>query len=91
MADEVPIPEQALSDPAAFEVFRVWFAHNSMFMGLGRRFDDPALWGVILAQVAKEAAKLYANDLGMSQVSALLAMKQQFDEEWIAFSSTIVK
>jgi len=62
-----------------------------MFMGLGRRFDEPALWGLILAQVAKEASRLYANEPGTSQVKALMEMKQQFDEEWAAFSSPLRK
>lgn len=83
MANEVPIPPQALSDPDAFEVFRVWYAQGSMFMGLGRAFDDPALWGVILAGVAQQAASYY-DDPALPQKSALLAIKQMFDDECAA-------
>jgi hypothetical protein len=56
MADEVPIPPEALADPKAFEVFRVWYAQNSMYMGLNKRADDPELWGVILAAAAQQGA-----------------------------------
>ena len=80
MANEVPIPPLALSDPNSFEVFRVWFANRSMYMGLGRAFDTADMWGVVLAAAAKQASIYYGNNQKQA-ADALRSIQIMFNDE----------
>ncbi|MGE4063186.1 MAG: DUF5076 domain-containing protein [Rhodospirillaceae bacterium] len=57
---EMPPPAVAKS-PTAFEVMRVWAEPNTeQHFVIRTTWDDPGAWGILLADVAREAAKAYA-------------------------------
>ena len=61
-ADQLRIPDAARTDAKSFEILRVWVArqdqHISMRTGV---WEDPASWGVVLADLARHIANGYEN------------------------------
>ena len=73
--NELPPPPQAFSAEAQ-EVVRAWIIDGGLHVSMMRGFDDPMVWGVLLADVARHAARIYAGeDGGRSEedVAALIA------------------
>ncbi len=55
---ELPTPPNLGTDPDATELVRVWIINQEMACSLyPGAFDDPALWGVVLADVARYVAR----------------------------------
>ena len=63
--DTLGIPPAARSE-GGIEVLRAAVVGQNLAMSLRRAFDDPALWGALLATVARQAAQIYAKDTGAS-------------------------
>jgi hypothetical protein len=81
-AKELDPPPQALSDPQASEVMRVWaLPDQGQVVALTTTWKDPGAWGLMLVDIARHAANAYAND-GMSRAEALARIKALFDAEW---------
>lgn len=59
---ELPIPPEALEDPDAFEIMRLWAGgghlHVTINSGLGGGAED---FGELLADLYEHAARLYAQ------------------------------
>ncbi len=72
--NELPAPPQAFSD-AAQEVVRAWVVDGGLHVSMMKSFDDPMVWGVMLADVARHAARIYAQEDGRTeaQVAGLIA------------------
>jgi len=81
IGDELNPPPIAFSSPQALEVLRVWFEPDSVNqIVLKTTWDDPGAWGLLLADLARHAAKAYANE-GLDPQNALDRIKQLFDAE----------
>jgi Domain of unknown function (DUF5076) len=76
------IPEAARKDRDARELLRVWLAgdkqHVSVRVGV---WDDPAAWGLMLADLARHVANSYHQDKGFDRVKALERIKAGLDAE----------
>jgi len=80
--DELKPPPIAFSSPQAREVLRVWFEPDSVNqIVLKTTWEDPAAWGLLLADLARHAAKAYANE-GLDPQKALDRIKQLLEVEW---------
>ena len=80
--DSLNPPPIAFSNAAAKEIVRVWVEPGSVNqMVLRTTWDDPGSWGLLLADLARHAAKAYANE-GHDHETALNRIKQVFDAEW---------
>jgi Domain of unknown function (DUF5076) len=80
--DHLSIPEAAGSDPAAFELLRVWVAHNEQHVSLKTGvWDDPAAWGIMLADLARHVAEAYKQDEGRDVAATLGRIKAGIDAE----------
>jgi hypothetical protein len=68
----------------AAEALRVWVLPDwsRMQVALQTRHDDPSLWGILLADVARHAAKAYALNGKCSENDALRRIREVFDAEW---------
>ncbi len=80
---ELLIPPAACVDPKALEILRVWAAeggqHVTMATGL---WDDPAMWGLMLVDLAKHVAAAYAHIEGRDRERVLARIREGFDAEW---------
>ena len=78
---ELPIPAGAFSGNSA-EILRAWIVDGGLQVSLQRGFDNPSTWGILMADVARHAARIYEAEGVMSEAEALTAIKSMFDAEW---------
>jgi hypothetical protein len=80
---ELQIPPDALTDPNAVEIARVWGAHGVQHVTLrAGAWKDPGAWGLILVDLARHVANAYAQLVGRDQAEVLARIKESFDVEW---------
>ena len=78
---ELQIPEVAKKDSNAVEILRIWIAGGSQHISLKTGvWEDPAAWGLMLADLAKHVANAYAAD-GMDRAEALCRVYQGLQVE----------
>lgn len=80
--NQLLIPEAAKSDANSLEIIRVWIAnknqHFTLRVGL---WNDPAAWGLLLADLARNVAKSYEQDTGFDPQAALERIRLAFNTE----------
>jgi hypothetical protein len=80
--DQLLIPGAAKTDQNSLEVIRVWVAnqnqHFTLRVGL---WDDPAAWGLLLADLARNVAKSYEQDAALDAKATLDRIKSAFNVE----------
>jgi hypothetical protein len=59
---ELAPPPAALDDKDAKELFRAWIVKGGLQVSMTRGFDDPATWGLLLADIARHASRIYAAE-----------------------------
>ena len=70
--DQLIIPPAASDDAKSFEILRVWIADNQQHLTLDTGvWEDPAAWGIMLADLAKHIAKAYHLENGLDEASTL--------------------
>jgi len=80
--DQLPIPEPARKDPESFELLRVWIAHKGQHVSLlADMWDDPAAWGILLADLAQHVANAYHDQKGFDRAKTLERIKAGLDVE----------
>ena len=58
----IDIPDQVRRDPTAEEILRVWRASDrQVFSARVEHWDDPAAWGLLLADLTRHIARSYAE------------------------------
>ena len=81
-ANQLEIPGAAKMDGSSFEIVRVWIANNgqqvSLMVGV---WNDPAAWGMMLADLARHIARAYAQDADIDARQALDRIRSAFDIE----------
>jgi hypothetical protein len=71
---ELPIPEnvfKAGTDTQTQELLRLWFVDGKPESMLWRAFEDPRVWGLMLAVVARNLSQVYAQDGSTTQEDVL--------------------
>jgi len=78
---ELPLPPIA-QRAGACEVLRAWSGDNlpQQFV-LEKTWQDPAAWGLLLADIARHAARAYADAGNISEAAALVRIKAGLDAE----------
>ncbi|MCD9033360.1 DUF5076 domain-containing protein [Luteimonas sp. Y-2-2-4F] len=78
-ADELAIPPDALSDPEAFELMRLWAAHGQLHVvisgDVGGGAED---FGELLADLFEHASRMFAQRDGMPLSQCRDVMLQDF-------------
>src|SRR5438876_21774 len=80
-------PYQALNIPPAanerggFEFLRCAIVEGGLHVSLRRAFDDPQAWGMLIADVARHAARIFAKETKLSEDAALERIRAMFDAE----------
>jgi hypothetical protein len=67
MSDQeaLTVPMAVQVDPNACELVRVWIANNEQHVSLRSGvWEDPAAWGIMLADLARHVAETYKRDAG---------------------------
>ena len=88
---ELELPPIAKSNPQAVEVLRVWAVPGQpQQLTLKTTWNDPGAWGLLLADVARHAAKAYENE-GHAPGEALKRIQQLLSAEFAAPTDTPVQ
>jgi hypothetical protein len=76
-----PIPPDALSNDKAVEVLRAFVVDGGLSISFTRAFDDPAMWGMMLVDIARHAARVYEKEGAMSGAEAMRRIVEMFESE----------
>jgi Domain of unknown function (DUF5076) len=80
--DQLLIPDAAKSDPQSFELLRVWIANRGQQVSLRAGvWNDPAAWGIMLADLARHVVNSYEQDQAMDRSKTLQRIRAAFDAE----------
>lgn len=82
--NELGVPPSLYSDEQARELARIWSTGNGQVFILNvHEWDEPAAWGLLLVDFARQAASAYAQaSNNWTEEEALAQIKQLFDAEW---------
>jgi hypothetical protein len=78
---ELPVPGAAFETDST-EVFRAWIVGQGLQVSFQMGFKDPAVWGILLVDIARHAARIYEAEGVMSEEDALAAIRSMSDAEW---------
>jgi hypothetical protein len=78
---EQPIPPDALADDNAVEILRAFVVDGGLSIAFTRGFDDPSMWGMMLVDIARHAARAYAKEGVMEEGEALMRIAEMFEAE----------
>ncbi|MEL6064154.1 MULTISPECIES: DUF5076 domain-containing protein [unclassified Methylobacterium] len=77
---ELAIPPDAL-EQGGIEVLRAAVVDGAVSVALRRSFDDPATWGRLLIDLARQAARAYALETDLSEEEALERIRAGWEAE----------
>ena len=78
---EIPIPPVAAQTPDSREVARVWIADGGCHVTLWSAFENPGMWGMLIADLARHAARSSASDKICTEEEALRLIVEYFNRE----------
>lgn len=78
---EQPLPPDVIGRGDATEVLRVFVLDGGLSMAFQRAFDEPDMWGLLLVDLARHAARAYARESEYSEEEALQRIVDMFDAE----------
>ncbi|WP_112663372.1 DUF5076 domain-containing protein [Microvirga flavescens] len=64
------VPPDAV-EKGGVEILRASVVEGAVSIALRRAFDDPFTWGVLLVDLARHAARIYAMETDLSEEEAL--------------------
>jgi hypothetical protein len=77
---ELSAPPDAL-EKGGHEVLRASVVEGGISVALRRSFDEPFTWGVLLVDLARHAARIYALETGVSEDEAFADICAGFNAE----------
>src|SRR3954454_97095 len=78
--EALSVPPDALAK-GGHEVLRASIVEGGVSVALRRAFDDPFTWGVLLVDLARHAARIYALETGISEDEALADIRPGLEAE----------
>jgi Domain of unknown function (DUF5076) len=78
--DALHIPPAAL-EQGGVEVLRAVIIEGGLHVSLRRAFEDPEAWGMLIADVARHVARVYATESQMSEEQTLARLRAIFEAE----------
>jgi hypothetical protein len=64
-----------------FEVLRAAIVDGELHVSLRRAFDDPEAWGMLMADLARHVARIYATEANMREEETLARVRGIFEAE----------
>ena len=64
--DALHVPPAVL-EQGGVEVLRAVIVDGALHVSLRRAFDEPEVWGVLIADVARHVGRLYAKETAMTE------------------------
>jgi Domain of unknown function (DUF5076) len=78
---EQPLPPDVIGREDATEVLRAFVVDGGLSIAFTRAFEEPDMWGLMLVDIARHAARAYARESVMSEEEALARILDMFESE----------
>jgi hypothetical protein len=78
--DALVIPPTAL-EQGGVEVLRAAIVDGGLHISLRRAFDDPEAWGMLIADIARHVARIYATEGKFPEEQTLERIRALFNAE----------
>jgi hypothetical protein len=78
---EQPLPPDVMDREDATEVLRAFVVDGGLSIAFTRAFEEPDMWGLLLVDIARHAARAYAREGVMSEEEALARILDMFESE----------
>ena len=78
---EQPLPPDVAGRDDATEVLRAFVVDGGLSIAFTRAFDEPEMWGLLLVDIARHAARVYAREGDYSEEDALTRIVEMFEAE----------
>jgi Domain of unknown function (DUF5076) len=78
---EQPLPPDVMDREDATEVLRAFVVDGGLSIAFTRAFEEPDMWGLLLVDIARHAARAYAREAVMSEEEALARILDMFESE----------
>ena len=78
---EQPLPPDVIGRDDATEVLRAFVVDQGLSIAFMRAFDEPDMWGLMLVDIARHAARAYARESDYTEDEALTRIITMFDAE----------
>ena len=75
--DALHIPPAAM-ELGGVEVLRAVIVDGGLHVSLRRAFDDPEAWGMLIADVARHVARIYAKETALTEEAVLERVRAIF-------------
>src|SRR5258708_37832730 len=86
MKEPAPTFDALHVPPAAFEqggveVLRVVIVDGALHVSLRRAFDDPEAWGMLIADITRHVARIYATEDKFREEETIERLRALYDAE----------
>jgi Domain of unknown function (DUF5076) len=78
---EQPLPPDVIGREEATEVLRAFVVDGGLSIAFQRAFEEPDMWGLMLVDIARHAARAYAREAEFTEEEALARIVDMFDTE----------
>ena len=78
---EQPLPPDVIGREDATEVLRAFVLDGGLSIAFTRAFEEPEMWGLLLVDIARHAARAYARESEYSEEEALERILEMFGAE----------
>jgi len=78
---ELPLPPDVMGREDAHEVLRAFVIDGGLSIAFSRAFEEPDVWGMLLVDVARHAARAYAREANYTEEEALARIVEMFEAE----------
>ena len=74
------IPPAAL-EQGGVEILRAAVVDGGLHVSLRRAFDDPEAWGMLIADITRHVARIYANESALTEDQVIERVRSIYDAE----------
>jgi Domain of unknown function (DUF5076) len=78
---EQPLPPDVMGRDDATEVLRAFIMDGGLSIAFMRAFEEPDMWGLLLVDIARHAARAYARESDYTEDEALTRIVDMFEAE----------
>src|ERR1700759_4209725 len=78
---EQPLPPDVIDRDDAIEVLRAFVIDGGLSIAFQRAFEEPDMWGLMLVDIARHAARAYAQESDITEDEALERIVEMFEAE----------
>ena len=78
---EQPLPPDVMGRDDAVEVLRAFVVDGGLSIAFQRAFAEPDMWGLLLVDIARHAARAYSRESEFTEDEALERIVEMFEAE----------